>query len=578
MLYFYSGPNSAPGATLVSLPARCLERTGRLICRVLLVTACITWVSAEIIPSASFRADLEDLASPDYEVRYRAAMWAAASEDQGLDKRLAGLAREQRIRDSSTALAAVEFVRWKRSGKKMPGGVRRSPKRPNVLLISIDTLRPDRLGCYGHNRPTSPNIDALARRGVLFENAYSTAPWTLPGHMSIFTSLYPSFHKLDHNSRLGTVRLDDSEQTLTELLKGAGFRTASFVTHPFLAADWGFGRGFDLYVRKVRRAEENTERALQWFEWHLYHERRGLEPSGFFLFLHYIDPHESYNAPPPYLHRFTGDYQGKLKPHEHLVTMFHEKPFPSEADYQFALALYDGEINYVDNQIGRVHEALAEAGWLDSTVIVLTSDHGEEFKDHGSMGHKWTLYQEQLRVPLIISYPPRFAAGRTIADRASLLDIHPTLMGLLGESTPGAIQGLDLGPLMTKAGRAADEAGELRRVLASRPLFGELGPLGFQWELRFYRRSIQLESFKLILNYPFRGDLTRELFNIEADPGEQRNLRGVKGKDPEVRKLEQRLADFIKAGAAHNAGFRQKNRIEVNEEIQEKLRSLGYID
>ncbi len=562
----------------MSLPARFVEQLGRLICRVLVVTACFTCVPAEIIPSASFHGDLEDLASPDYEVRYRVAMWAAASNDEGLDERLAGLAREQRIRHSSTALAAVEFVRWKRSGKRMPGGDRRSPERPNVLLISIDTLRPDHLGCYGYGRPTSPNIDALAKRGVLFEKAYSTTSWTLPGHMSLFTSLYPSFHKLDHNSRLGTVRLDDSEQTLTELLKGAGFRTASFVAHPFLAADWGFGRGFDLYLRQVGRAKKNTERVLQWLEWHLYHERRGLEPSGFFLFLHYIDPHETYSAPPPYLDRFTGDYQGLLKPPDHLVTMFHEKAFPSEADYRYALALYDGEINYVDNQIGRVREALAEAGWLDSTVIVLTSDHGEEFKEHGSMGHKWTLYQEQLRVPLIISYPPRFAAGRTIAERASLLDIHPTLMGLLGESAPGAVQGLDLGPLMIKAGRTTDEAGKLRRALASRPLFGELGPLGFRWELRFYRRSIQLERFKLILNYPFRGDLTRELFDIEADPGEQRNLYGLTGHDPEVRKLEQRLADFIKAGAAHNAGFRQRNKIEVNEAIQEKLRSLGYID
>jgi arylsulfatase A-like enzyme len=578
MVYFCFGPKPATGASFVTISAHCLKRPGRFICRVLVVIACLTCVPAEITPSASFHGELEDLANPDYEIRFRAAMWAAAADEEGLDERLAGLSGEQRIRNSSIALAAVEFVRWKRSGKKMPDGDRRHPGRPNVLLISIDTLRPDRLGCYGHQRPTSPNIDALARRGVLFENAYSPTSWTLPGHMSIFTSLYPSFHKLDHNSRLGTVRLDDSERTLTELLKGSGFRTASFVTHPFLAADWGFGRGFDLYVRDVARAEENTDRALQWFEWHVYHERRGLEPSGFFLFLHYIDPHETYSAPPPYLDRFTGDYQGSLKPNQHLVTIFLTKSFPSEADYRYTLALYDGEINYVDSQIGRVRKALEDAGWLDSTVIVLTSDHGEEFKEHGSMGHKTTLYREQLKVPLIFSYPPRFATGRTITERASLLDIHPTLMGLLGESAPGAVQGLDLGPMMTNARSNDDEAGRLRQALTSRPVFGELGPLGFRWERAYYRRSIQRDRFKLILNYPSGGEVTRELFDIEEDPGEQRNLYPLTGNDPDVRRLEDRLSGFIKAGGAHNADFRKRNRLKVDESIQEKLRSLGYID
>ena len=553
-------------------------RPGRCICLILIVMAGLSHPAAEIDPSTTYRGDLGDLAAPDYELRYRTALWAAEADDAGLDERLAALAGEQRIRSSPPALAAVEFVRWKRSGRKMPEGNRRRADRPNVVLISIDTLRPDRLGCYGHERPTSPNIDALARRGVLFERAYSPSSWTLPGHMSIFTSLYPSFHKLDHNSRLGTVRLDDSERTLTELLKGAGFRTASFVTHPFLAAEWGFGRGFDLYVRKVSRAEENAGRALQWIEWHLFHERRGLEPAGFFLFLHFIDPHETYSAPPPFLNRFTGDYRGKLQPNYHLVTIFHDKPFPSEADFRYALALYDGEINYVDSQIGRIREALKDAGWLDATVIVLTSDHGEEFKEHDSMGHKSTLYEEQLRVPLIISYPPRYATGRTIPERASLLDIHPTLMALLGEDAPGAVQGLDLGPIMASAQGAGDEAAKLREVLSTRPLFGELGPLGFRWELTYYRKSIQSNRYKLILNYGSQSEVTRELFDTAADPGEQRDLYRLVSNDPEIRRLEERLSGFIRAGASYNAGFRQRNGIKIDKAIQDKLRSLGYID
>lgn len=548
----------------------------RSLCLILTVTAGLSSAPAEVGSAATLSGDLEDLINPDYEIRYTAARWAAESEDPKLDQRLAELAGEQRVRRSPLALAAVEFVRWKRSGRKMPPGDRRDPDRPNVLLISIDTLRPDRLSCYGNQRPTSPNIDALAKRGVLFENAYSPTSWTLPGHMSIFTSLYPSFHKLDHNSRLGTVRLDDSERTLTELLKGSGFRTASFVTHPFLSAEWGFGRGFDLYVREVSQAGDNARRALNWLEWHQFHERRGLEPSGFFLFLHFIDPHETYNPPPPFLDRFTGNYQGKLKPTTHLVTAFLEKPFPSEADYRYTLALYDGEINYVDSQIGRIRQALDDAGWLDSTVIVVTSDHGEEFKDHGSMGHKTTLYDEQLRVPLIISYPPRFASGLRLTERASLLDIHPTVLGLLGETSPAAVQGLDLGPLLT--GKPEAGAAELRRQLAARPEFGELGPLGYRWERAYCRRSIRQDRYKLIINYPSHGDITRELFDLKADPGEQRDLLDLADHEQDVRTLEERLSGFIKAGASYNAGFRQRNRIKIDKAVQEKLRSLGYID
>lgn len=194
------------------------------------------------------------------------------------------------------------------------------------------------------------------------------------------------------------------------------------------------------------------------------------------------------------------------------------------------------------------------------------------------MGHKSTLYDEQLKVPLIISYPPRFATGRRIAERTSLLDIHPTLLALLGESAPGAVQGLDLGPLMVPAPDAGEGAAGLRRALSSRPLFGELGPLGFRWELTYYRKSILSDRHKLILNYVSGGEVSRELFDIANDPGEQNDLYHRAGAEPEIRRLEERLSGFIRSGASHNAGFRQRNRIQIDNSIQETLRSLGYID
>ena len=537
-------------------------------------------VNRQIVRFLSEALELQGLHDPDYAVRFRTAMQFVESKEEGLDDRLAGVLRQRRFPDSPMSQVALEFVRWKRSGEALPAGRPREGGRPNILLISIDTLRADHLGCYGYDRPTSPNIDSLARKGVLFEDAFSPASWTLPGHMSIFTSLYPSFHKLTHNAMLGNLRLDSSERTITELLRGLGYRTASFVTHPFLAAAWGFDRGFDLYVRKetgLANAAEQTERALRWLEWHLYHERRGLEPSGFFLFLHYIDPHETYKAPQPFRDRYTGSYEGQLRPDDHLVTVFLENDFESQADYQYTLALYDGEISYVDHEIGRLLRSLDDLGLLDSTVIVLTSDHGEEFKEHGGMGHATTVYAEQLHVPLIISYPAGIAAGQRVSSQASLVDIYPTLLGLIGEEIPVEAQGIDLGRFLgknTSNGRVVKP----QRAAVPPVQFAELGPLARSQEPPFYKRAIRANKYKLILNYGARGQPTKELFDITTDPEEQRNLYPSIGKNASIRDLERQLMDFIKEGTAYNPEARNRNQIKVDEQIQEQLRALGYID
>ena len=558
-----------PGVFMSSRPTKWLPAALVL----LVVAASIALFAHDSEPTVVDVLDLEGLDDPDYAVRFRAAMKLVRSKDEGLDVRLTQMLRQ--TPDSSPERTAVEFIRWKRSGEPLPAGGQREGGKPNILLISIDTLRADHLGCYGYGRPTSPNIDALAKKGVLFENAFSPASWTLPGHMSIFTSLYPSFHKLE--ARRGRLRLDSSEKTIAELLKGVGYRTASFVTSPYLGAKWGFDQGFDLYFRHgaVVRAAKQTQTVIGWLDWHVFHERRGLEPSGFFLFVHYMDPHETYNAPQPFHDRHTGHYEGALRPDDHFVTMFLKEDFRSQADYQYVLALYDGEVSYVDDQIGRLLDRFDELGLLDSTVIALTSDHGEEFKDHGGMGHKTTVYAEQLRVPLIIANPPRIPAGRRVSSQASLVDIYPTLVGLIGEEIPPQVQGIDLGQFFTHASTHDEHGVKPKPTSEPPPQFAELGPLGRTWEAPYYKRAIRTDRYKLILNY---DQDFKQLFDVRADPREQHNLYPSMRNDAGIRELERRLTAFVEAGAAYNPSARGQNEIELDQKTREQLRALGYAE
>ena len=522
-----------------------------------------------VSPVAVAPFDHEPLAVEAYQDRFLAAMELVRSDDEVFDARLEETLR--RTADSARAKDALEFVRWKRSGQPLPKrSEAKGDARPNVLLISVDTLRADHLGVYGYERATSPNIDALATRGAVFENAFSTAPWTLPGHMSIFTSMYPSFHKLESRHR----RLDPAVQTLTESIKDLGYRTAAFVTHPYLAKHWGFGAGFDLYFRQPRivPAELQTSSVIDWLDWHLFHRRRGAEPQEFFLFVHYMDPHETYDAPPPFGNKFTVDYEGDLSPEDHLVTMFSERDFPSEADYEYTLALYDGEISYVDHEIGRLLERLDQEGLLDSMVVVLTSDHGEEFKDHGSMGHQSTVHVEQLRVPLIFVAPSAFMPGTRVGSQASLVDIYPTLVGILGQAVPPQAQGADLRSGVTSV--AGHGAGGKRRT-GARAHFAELGPMGEAWSRNFHKKSIRTDRYRLIVDF---DQASKSLFDVQSDPAEQIDLYPAKRNDRAVRVLEQKLRSFTKAGAAYTPDAKEQPSVELDQRTREQLRALGYLE
>jgi arylsulfatase A-like enzyme len=285
----------------------------------------------------------------------------------------------------------IWLLKWCSFG---PEGIR------NVLLISIDTCRADYLGCYGYQDKTTPNIDAIARQSIVFENVISPVPLTLPAHASLLTGTIPPYHGVHDNFDYW---LDDSHVTLAEILKGHGFATGAVVSAFVLDSKFGTGQGFDSYYHDFgeepgggradeRKGQEVSNLAVQWLEKH--------KSDRFFLFVHYYDPHAPYLPP---------------------------EPFASE----FSDNLYAGEIAYTDYCIEQVIKKLKEFGLFDSTLVVITSDHGEMLGEHGEDGHGYFIYQSAIKVPLIVKLPGKHTS-RVVGQLAGLIDIVPTICSLLG--------------------------------------------------------------------------------------------------------------------------------------------------
>ena len=381
--------------------------------------------------------------------------------------------------------------------------------RPDIVLIVVDTLRADHVGAYGHHRETTPHLDVLASRGVLFENAWATAPWTLPSVMSIHTGLYPSDHRVENDG----LKLGAEVSILAEQLSAAGYETAAFVSHVYVSRPFGFDRGFDTFEdfgigRPGYRVEAGmeptadivTEAALARLG------RRSRAP--LFLFVHYFDPHWPYDPPPQYRELFPNDYNGPLDASYDSISRFQDPAVPLPDGYRaFLEARYDGEIRFVDEMIGRLLDALDERAW-----VVVTADHGEEYKEHGSMGHGRQLYEESIRVPLVIAGPrprgeeERGDGGLRITSPVSGVDLHPTILDLAGIVERGPKRrGVTLVPILRGDGS----------LPADRPLVS--GTI----RLNAYRTALRRDRLKLI---HFMDRDRNELFDLEADPEERDDL------------------------------------------------------
>jgi len=439
---------------------------------------------------------------------------------------------------------------------------------PNVILISIDTLRPDRLGCYGNAAPTSPNLDRWRAQAVLFESAVAPAPSTLPSHATMFTSLLPEHHGALWSRRTG---VPATIPILTTELRAAGYRAAAFTGGGQIAPEFGLARGFEVYGVDVggSKFEAAVRAGLDWLG-----EESG-KPA--FLFLHTYEVHHPYTPDAETLARFDNGYEGPLPPEisQEIINSInrHERTL-TESDLAHIVAAYDAEIRSVDEAFGELLAGLDELEILDDTLVVLTSDHGEEFGEHGVVGwHSHTLYDELLRVPLLIRFADGRNAGLTVTNQVRLLDLAPTILAAVGLSVPSSFDGVDL-------------ARVINGLPTSLPAISQLDTP------RQLRMSLRTREWKLYPRILFDGDpfadslppmLTRVrnnfarrrwpylLFDLTEDPGETQDV--VKSR-PDV---EEALQVTMEALMARRAASRAPTAI-VNDATMERLRALGYLE
>lgn len=452
-----------------------------------------------------------------------------------------------------------EFINPVRASGEVPRG-------SNVLLISIDTLRADHLSGYGYPRRTSPNIDTMALDGARFVRAHSQAPWTLPSHGTMMTSLYPSSHgaRFKNNFRFLDAfyadRLDDSNLTLPELLKAAGYRTGALTSVNWLSPAFGFGQGFDTFDMDGARnsAAVLVDKAIEWIS--------AVHDAPFFLFVHFFDVH-NYESPDRYDALYQrGDYRGTLRDNLPQVVANSSESLSAD-DLAYLVAKYDGAINYVDAELGRLFQSLRSSALYDDTLIVLTSDHGEEFWDHGGTGHGFTLYQEQLRVPLIVKPPSAFPVTARESDAlAGVIDVPPTILDYLGLPRPRTFEGISLRTVIE------GERGVLRELFAEDTYFFNSYAVldaGFK---SINNRMLPPDLFNprlLLANirslYRIRDD---EFYNLELDPVERHN----------VSKQESVLQTAMTERMREHLSFTRLGEMKtLDPKSAQELRSLGYI-
>jgi arylsulfatase A-like enzyme len=452
------------------------------------------------------------------------------------------------------AIAGVGAVAAGRSS-----GSRRVPR--GVIVVCIDTLRADHLSAYGYARATSPRLAALARRGTLFENALSAAPWTVPAVGSLLTSLYPGEHgaavegevrQLDEQT---PAQLRPEVQTLGDLLHRAGLRTALFSGNPYL---WGrFQRGFDAAVAERQSATELTDRAVAWL--------RAKPGKPFFLYLQYMDLHQPIEPSAPYADRFAAEVGGERGSEPRDGSFERQSDLEDLAFRRFRahkIALYDGALLYVDAEVGRLLDAL---GHGEDTLVVVTSDHGEEFWDHAEaerhqggdprgvwgVGHGHTLFQELLHVPLIVA-GPGFPADRRVPCGVSLLDVAPTVLSALRLPARPEMRGATLA-------RFRDDGAGCQQA----PLAAESPAYGPE------TRALVWNGWKLIE----RAGAGPALFDLARDPTERHDLAGCRPRALEA------LSGLLAHEHAPRPGVLGGRRDVVPPDLEtsRQLRALGYL-
>ncbi len=447
------------------------------------------------------------------------------------------------------------------------------PKPRGVVLISVDTLRADHLQTYGYGRPTSPNLDILAADSVVFDRTYASSPWTLPSHVSLLTSLF----NINHGVHRPTDRMDDSLVTLTEVLRQNGFSTSAITGGTLVSHIYGFSRGFDTYKEGDGAMDYNNSAALvahtaaEWIE--------NNKDRNFFLFLHTYQVHTPYDPPAPYGGLFLDP--DAVWTRADTTEIFEGKKFIfkelTDGERRNLIGLYDAEIRYTDEALLKpVVEKLRAIGLYDDSMVIFTSDHGEEFFEHGAWDHGVHLYDESIRVPLVIKFPKSRFQGKRVESVVRGVDIMPTVLEEMEIETDHLnLDGQSLLPLLD--GQAKD-----RLFLADTLLLGLEGTGDQSHDDQPFRIAANEGRNKIILNRelsPEEKDYftppapvkpAAELYDLDTDPGEKTDLSSRKAE------LANRLARELRIRYAGGRKMRP-SKATLSKEMEERLRALGYI-
>jgi arylsulfatase A-like enzyme/tetratricopeptide (TPR) repeat protein len=406
----------------------------------------------------------------------------------------------------------------------------RGVEKPNVVLITLDTTRADHLGCYGDAEATTPNLDALAQGGVVFEQASAVAPLTLPAHSSIMTGMYPTHHGVRIN---GNTALGQEQKTLAEALAARGYDTGAFIAAFVLDGRWGLKQGFKVYDDRFdlakykhldlggvqRPANEVMDAALEWMQ--------ARKQAPFFAWIHLYDPHSPYEPP---------------------------EPFRTQHGQRGLAGLYDGEIAFADQQVGRCVSWLRSSGGDQRTIVVVMGDHGEGLGSHGEGTHGYFVYDYALHVPFIVTTPLAELRGVRVASQVSAVDVFPTVLALSGTDPAGEVHGRSLLPLMLHPGTDSEAYA-----------YGEsLTPnLQFGWSAL---HSLRSSRYKLI-KAP-----RPELYDLSTDPEERTNVferKAELGRDL-MRRLDRLIEETGRRAPTPEAA-------NLDQETVERLAALGYV-
>ena len=432
-----------------------------------------------------------------------------------------------------------------------------------VVLISIDTLRADAVSFMGCEAPTSPFLDSLASSAVIFDRAYSTSSWTVPAMASIFTSRYPSSHGVVRGEIIGgktkevwrQTALSPELPTLAEIFRGAGYRTVGVAANRHMQLGSGFELGFDHYygyagflnAEDLNTTLQKTMTGAFGKEW-----RKTWRNEKTFLWIHYFDPHHPYFPREPWIEVFDPEFRTRPEVFPWRLKAPELNAAFSADDTEMTrrlLALYHSEVRYADEQLRSVW---SELGLDENALVIFVSDHGEEFGERGKIGHRWTLYEELVHVPMFISWPARFPRGKRVDDVVSVVDILPTMAELASLALPARVEGRSLASLIDGTSGSSGGVAYL-----------ELHPPNPAL------RALVSNRWKLVLASHNRT----ELYDLRSDPGERRDVAADHRKVAEL--LEARFNDWLRSlpEPPEVEDFSSRDREDI-----EKLRALGYVD